>query len=258
MARTSAKREIEVLCRVRWHRREPGLPRHEGILSQASTRPGVPEADRSSRPLARGTVGVMATQDPGSTTIKPLTPETWDLFAALVERHKGIFGGCWCVAFHAERDDHVPGYDGNRAFKKCLVEEGIAHAALVVRDGEDDEEAIAWAEYGTPAELPDIHHSKQYLAEQALEPDYRITCIFVDERFRQNGLVTVALEGALADRAGGRRRRRGLSPHPGRAAAVLVVPLQRHEGRLRARRLRLHPAKGLKNTVMRRSVAPSR
>jgi hypothetical protein len=140
----------------------------------------------------------MVTQDPGSTRIKPLTPETWDLFAALVERHNGIFGGCWCVKFHPERDDHVTGYDGNRAFKKCLVEEGVAHAALVVRDGEDGEEAIAWAEYGTPAELPDIHHSKQYLAEQDLEPDYRITCIFVDKRFRQNGLVTVALEGALA------------------------------------------------------------
>ena len=27
-----------------------------------------------------------------------------------------------------------------------------------------------------PAELPAIHHRKQYLAEQDLEPDYRITC----------------------------------------------------------------------------------
>ncbi|HET7476632.1 MAG TPA: GNAT family N-acetyltransferase, partial [Dermatophilaceae bacterium] len=103
----------------------------------------------------------MATQDPGSTTIKPLTPDTWNLFAGLVERHNGIFGGCWCVKFHPERADHVPGYDGNRAFKRRMVEEGTAHAALVVRDGEDGEEAIAWAEYGTPAELPDIHHSKQ-------------------------------------------------------------------------------------------------
>ena len=96
----------------------------------------------------------MATQDPGSTAIKALTPATWDLFAGLVERHNGIFGGCWCVKFHPERADHVPGYDGNRAFKRCLVEEDIAHAALVVRDGEDGEEAIAWAEYGTPPSCP--------------------------------------------------------------------------------------------------------
>lgn len=61
----------------------------------------------------------MVIQDPGLTTIKPLSPDTWDLFEALVERHNGIFGGCWCVAFHAERDNHVPGYDGNRALKKA-------------------------------------------------------------------------------------------------------------------------------------------
>jgi hypothetical protein len=76
----------------------------------------------------------MATQDPGSTTIKPLTPDTWPLFAALVERHHGIVGECWCVAFHPDREDHeqradgegvaVSGYDGNRAYKKSLVEEG--------------------------------------------------------------------------------------------------------------------------------------
>ena len=192
-----------------------------------------------------GTVGGMATQDPGSTTIKPLTPETWDLFAALVERHNGIFGGCWCVKFHPERADHVTGYDGNRAFKKCLVEEGIAHAALVVRDGEDGEEAIAWAEYGTPAELPDIHHSKQYLAGAG--PRARLP----DHLHLRRQEVPPERSGdrrpggcARADRAGGRRRRRGLPSHSGRAATVLVVPLQRHEGRLRARRLRLHPAQG--------------
>ena len=201
----------------------------------------------------------MATQDPGSTRIKPLTPDTWKLFAALVERHNGIFGGCWCVKFHAERADHVPGYDGNREFKKCMVEEGIAHAALVVRDGEDGEEAIAWAEYGTPAELPDIHHSKQYLQEQDLEPDYRITCIFVDKRFRQHGLVTVALEGALAliAQAGG--------------GVVEGYPHIQGERRLSSSFLYngtkavyeragfdFIRAKGQKNTVMRRRVAPSR
>ena len=201
----------------------------------------------------------MATQEPGSTTIKPLTPDTWDLFAALVERHHGIFSGCWCVKFHAERDDHVAGYDGNRAFKKCMVEEGIAHAALVVRDGEDGEEAIAWAEYGTPAELPDIHHRKQYLAEQDLEPDYRITCIFVDKRFRQHGLVTVALEGALAliAQAGG-----GVVegyPHvPGERRLSSSFLYNGTKAVYERAGFDFIRPKGLKNTVMRRSVAPSR
>jgi hypothetical protein len=29
--------------------------------------------------------------------IKALTPDTWDAFAAMVERHNGVFGGCWCT-----------------------------------------------------------------------------------------------------------------------------------------------------------------
>lgn len=201
----------------------------------------------------------MATQDPGLTTIKALTPDTWHLFAALVERHNGIFGGCWCIKFHPERDDHVPGYEGNKAFKKCMVEEDIAHAALVVRDGAAGEEAIAWAEYGTPEELPDIHHSKQYLEEQDLEPDFRITCIFVDKRFRQHGLVSVALDGALAqiEQAGG-----GIVegyPHiPGErrlSSSFLYNGTTDVYERAGFDFIRL---KGQKNTVMRRTVAPSR
>lgn len=45
-----------------------------------------------------------------------------------------------------------------------------------------NDEAIAWAEYATPDELPTIHHRKQYLAEADLTPAYRITCLFVDKR----------------------------------------------------------------------------
>ena len=133
---------------------------------------------------------------PDGLEIVPLTPDTWTMFDAMVARHNGIFGGCWCIWFHPDSNERGQGAEANRALKKRYVEQCAAHAALVV----DGDEAVAWAEYGTPAELPNIHHRKQYLAEQDLEPDFRITCIFVDKRFRGNGLVTVALLGALAHR----------------------------------------------------------
>ena len=65
--------------------------------------------------------------------------------------------------------------------------------------------AVAWAEYGTPEELPDIHHRKQYDAEAVTPPDYRITCIYVDQKQRKAGLGLAALRGAvdLIARAGG-------------------------------------------------------
>jgi GNAT superfamily N-acetyltransferase len=134
--------------------------------------------------------------------IRPLESRTWDAFAALAERHNGVWNGCWCNWFHCYPDPPERKELGNREFKHQLVERGAAHAAVVF-DGED---AVAWAQYGTVAELPNIHHRKEW--EQGLErrPDYRITCLFVDRRFRRSGMASVAVRGALgliADAGGG-------------------------------------------------------
>ncbi len=126
-------------------------------------------------------------------TIRPLSADTWPAFAALVERHDGIFGGCWCTYFHSLSRDKDRTYESNRDLKCGLVEKGRAHAALVF----DGDEAVAWAEYGPPDELPNLHHRAQYEATQVSPPDYRVTCIFVDRRYRRHGLAALALKGAL-------------------------------------------------------------
>jgi hypothetical protein len=90
--------------------------------------------------------------------IMPLTVETWPAFDALVQRHNGIFGGCWCIWFHPDGPERGKGAEANRELKKQYVEAGAAHAALVM----DGDEAIGWAEFGTPTELPTLHHRKQY------------------------------------------------------------------------------------------------
>ena len=64
-------------------------------------------------------------------TIKALTPETFDDFAALVERNKGLFASCWCTHFHPDCAEKGQSAEGNRALKQRLVADGIAHAALV-------------------------------------------------------------------------------------------------------------------------------
>ena len=134
--------------------------------------------------------------------VVPLTPTTWHLFEGLAG-HKGLFGSCWCVYFHCHPDPPEREVLGNQAFKQKLVEDGIAHAALVL----EDDRAVAWAEYGTVAELPNIHHRKQWEAETEQPPDYRITCVFVEKSHRRTGLAEVAVRGALAliAEAGGAR-----------------------------------------------------
>ncbi|WP_270886082.1 GNAT family N-acetyltransferase [Pedococcus sp. 5OH_020] len=125
--------------------------------------------------------------------VRPLTSGTWDGFAALAERHNGVFGGCWCTWFHTMSAEKERTYEGNRSLKRRLVDEGRAHAALVY----DGDEVVAWCEYGSPQELPNIYHRKQYEEALDLLPDYRITCIFVDRRYRRRGLSSVALQGAV-------------------------------------------------------------
>jgi GNAT superfamily N-acetyltransferase len=139
----------------------------------------------------------------GEYTIKPLGPDTWADFAALAERHNGCWnavhgscwaegGGCWCMRFQLGCAPRRPG-EGNRARKQRLVSEGRAHAALVF----DGDLAVAWCEYGTPDELPNIYHRKEYQAGLDELPDYRLTCLFVDKNYRRMGLAGVALRGAL-------------------------------------------------------------
>src|SRR5207342_3764879 len=85
-----------------------------------------------------------------TSTIKPLDKSTWAAFAALVERNNGIFGGCWCMAFHPEGGDRAAQGERNRERKHDRVRSGTAHAALVF-DGED---CVGWCQFGAPEEVP--------------------------------------------------------------------------------------------------------
>lgn len=127
----------------------------------------------------------------GEYRVEPLSEATWPAFEALVDKHHGIFGGCWCTFFHpgADREE---GPDG-RSVKHRLVQQGRAHAALVMAG----EAAAGWAEYGPPAELPNIYHRKEYETSGIDPTAYRITCFFVDRDHRRGGVARLALAGAL-------------------------------------------------------------
>jgi ribosomal protein S18 acetylase RimI-like enzyme len=84
-------------------------------------------------------------------------------------------------------------YAATRDFKRRLVETGRAHAALVF----EGETAVGWAQYGSPEEFPGIFHRKEVEAARSSLPDWRITCVFVDPRYRRRGIARTALDGAL-------------------------------------------------------------
>ena len=126
---------------------------------------------------------------------KPLNPSTWPHFAALVERHNGVWGGCWCMAFHPEGVGRGKTPDQNCCEKERRVREGAAHAALVF----EGRECVGWCQFGSPDELPRIKRQRAYGDGLAGLPDWRITCFFVDKAYRSRGVAAAALKGALQE-----------------------------------------------------------
>jgi GNAT superfamily N-acetyltransferase len=126
-------------------------------------------------------------------SVKPLDGRTWPDFARLVEKHNGVWGGCWCMGFHAEGVGRSTTALQNRLAKECRVREGRAHAALVF----DGSAAVGWCQFGPADELPRIKHKREYLNGQTSLPDWRITCFFVDRDYRGKGVASIALAGAL-------------------------------------------------------------
>lgn len=130
---------------------------------------------------------------PGYLT-RPLTADTWDDFAALVEANNGVWGGCWCMGFHPEGVGKGRTPSANREAKHAHVRNGTVHQILVY----DGEECVGWCQYGSPAELPTIKNPAAYARELDELPDWRIGCIFTGKGHRRQGVAREAVAGALA------------------------------------------------------------
>ncbi len=129
---------------------------------------------------------------PGSRfQVKELGRETWPDFVRIMEKHDGVWGGCWCVAFHLKPDEEKQWSGQHRKLKEKLVQANQSHAALVY-DGVD---IVGWCQFGPPAELP--ARMRGYGKLGAALPDWRIPCFFVDRDRRKGGIAKAALLGAL-------------------------------------------------------------
>jgi ribosomal protein S18 acetylase RimI-like enzyme len=134
----------------------------------------------------------VAENDQSEFTIRPLDRSSWGAFAELVERNNGIYGGCWCIAFHSA---YRRGESDPRTLKEQLVRDDQAHAALVF---DADGLAQGWCQYGSPDELV-LRHGREYRKDPPPPAKWRITCIFVDKGHRGLGIANAALAGALGE-----------------------------------------------------------
>jgi hypothetical protein len=123
--------------------------------------------------------------------IRELSAETWPDFVRIMEKHGGVWGGCWCVAFHQTDRQLKQMTTPHRQYKEELVRANRAHAALVY-EGAD---VAGWCQFGSPTELPG---RMGRLPRLGLDPpDWRLTCFFVDRDRRREGVAQAALAGAI-------------------------------------------------------------
>jgi GNAT superfamily N-acetyltransferase len=132
--------------------------------------------------------------------VKELGKETWPDFERMVDKHNGVWGGCWCTWFHMTPSLRKQWSGKHQEYKEKLVRANQSHAALVY-DGPD---VVGWCQFGPLVELPGrmLGYSKTHIGL----PDWRTTCFFVDRDHRREGVAKAALEGALgfiAARGGG-------------------------------------------------------
>ena len=125
--------------------------------------------------------------------VRPLDETTWPDFAALVERHNGVWGGCWCMGFHAEGVGRHKSPALNRAEKEARVQ----RAGRTPRSSTTATPASAGASSGRPRSCRASSTGARTSASSTALPDWRITCFFVDKAHRRSGVAAAALAGAL-------------------------------------------------------------
>jgi hypothetical protein len=170
--------------------------------------------------------------------VKPLDETTWPDFALLVERHNGVWGGCWCMAFHAEGVGRKKTPTQNRSEKECRVREGRAHAALVY----DGSTCVGWCQFGPTDELPRIKHRRAYLESLTALPDWRITCFFVTTSTGARGRLDRTRWRSTGDRAARGRNSRELPRGRRGPVDLCIVSPQWHRFDVRAPWVRANPS----------------
>src|SRR5437870_11882207 len=128
---------------------------HSNSPLTSPSRPRKPSPQ--TKPISAGS---MSNRDEGSDTkrgrqssarfqVKELGKETWPDFERMVEKHNGVWGGCWCTFFHLAPSDHKQRSGKHQQHNENLVRANRSHAALVY-DGAD---LVGWSQSGPVVEL---------------------------------------------------------------------------------------------------------
>jgi GNAT superfamily N-acetyltransferase len=129
---------------------------------------------------------------------KLIKAETWPDFERMFAKHRGCQGGCWC-AYHICSSVEFNRLDreGHKMRHKHAIEQGLTSGVICYLD----ESPVGWCQFGPALSFEHNNRGRAYQAlapELAVEPDWRITCVFVDKDYRGLGLSRKVLAEAIA------------------------------------------------------------
>ena len=134
-----------------------------------------------------------------SYTAKAVSVATRPDFEALFGKHKGVRGGCWCTSNRCTSTAYREmGRDGRKAYQRTLVEQGLGHGLLIYAQTGP----VAWCQFGPAVDFSQFSRMRRYkklTIAPEWQPDWRISCLFVDKHHRRVGWSKVALRCALED-----------------------------------------------------------
>ena len=130
---------------------------------------------------------------PPTIAIWPLTPERWpDVERLFGER--GACGGCWCMWWRsrASQFEQQRGAANRRAFKR-IVESGEIPGLLAYHS----DQPIGWCAAGPREKYIRLENSR-VLGSVDDSPVWSVSCLFVDRKYRRQGVSVKLLAAAVA------------------------------------------------------------
>ncbi len=130
-------------------------------------------------------------------TIQPLTPERWNDLEDLFGPKRGASSGCWCMWQRISRADwNAMGREGRKDSFQAIVAAGPPPGLLAY----EGDQAIAWVAVGprrTVARFNTMKNSAPTPEGPEPEQTFALTCFYVRNGFRRQGLTAVMAEAAL-------------------------------------------------------------
>src|SRR3989449_1247570 len=112
-------------------------------------------------------------------SVRELGSATWPDFERMVQKHNGVWGGCWCTFFHLTPSLAKQWSGKHKEYKEKLVRANRSHAALVY-DGAD---VVGWCQFGPPPELPG-RRSEEHTSE--LQSRLHLVCRLLLEKKKKS------------------------------------------------------------------------